>query len=66
MAIRFIVTDVAIIFSPELNACGVFGFPLGCSMGAQVSLIIFVVLILNCTLGVSKAGGDCGIAEETG
>ncbi|MBI5848411.1 MAG: DUF4212 domain-containing protein [Nitrospirae bacterium] len=47
MIIWFVVTYVAIFFAPELDKIVIFGFPMGYYMGAQGSLIVFVILIFN-------------------
>lgn len=65
MAIWFVVTYVAIFFSPQLNTIVIFGFPLGYYMGAQGSLIIFVILIFNYALRMNKADVDYGVDEES-
>ena len=64
MVIWFVVTFVAIFFSPQLNTIVVFGFPLGYYMCAQGSLIIFVVLIFNYAFKMNKADIDYGVDEE--
>jgi putative solute:sodium symporter small subunit len=43
--IWFLVTFVVSYFARELNAFTIFGFPLGFYMGAQGSLIIYVLII---------------------
>jgi len=65
MVIWFVVTCVAIIFSPELNTVVIFGFPLGYYVGAQGALIIFVILIFNYAVRMNKADADYGAQEET-
>ena len=64
MIVWFIVTYVAIFFSPQLNNIVIFGFPLGYYMGAQGSLIIFVWLIFNYAFKMNKADVDYGVQEE--
>ena len=41
----FVVTFVVPFYARELNAFVIFGFPLGFYMGAQGSLIVYVVII---------------------
>ena len=60
----FVVTYVAIFFSPELNNIVIFGFPMGYYMGAQGSLIVFVWLIFNYAFKMNKADIDYGVEEE--
>ena len=62
--IWFVVTYVAIFFSPQLNNIVIFGFPLGYYMGAQGSLIVFVWLIFNYAFKMNKADIDYGVEEE--
>lgn len=45
LVIWFMVTFVVSYFARELSAISFFGFPLGFYMGAQGSLIIYVLLI---------------------
>jgi len=65
MIVWFVVTFAAIIFSPELNSIVILGFPLGYYMGAQGSLIVFVILVFNYAFKMNKADTDYGIQEET-
>lgn len=64
LIIWFIVTYVAIFFSPQLNNIVILGFPLGYYMGAQGSLIIFVWLIFNYAFKMNKADVEYGVQEE--
>ena len=64
LTIWFVVTYVAIFFSPELNNIVIFGFPMGYYMGAQGSLIVFVWLIFNYAFKMNKADIDYGVEEE--
>lgn len=64
MIIWFVVTYVAIFFTPELNNIVILGFPFGYYMGAQGSLIIFVILIFNYSNKMNKADKDYGVEEE--
>ena len=63
--IWFVVTYVAIFFSPELNNIVILGFPMGYYMGAQGSLIVFVWLIFNYAFKMNRADVDYGVQEET-
>lgn len=45
LAIWFVVTFVTSFFARELNSITILGFPFGFYMGAQGSLIIYVVII---------------------
>ncbi|GAB4482450.1 MAG: DUF4212 domain-containing protein [Thermodesulfovibrionales bacterium] len=62
--IWFVVTYVAIFFTPQLNQVVILGFPFGYYMGAQGSLIIFVILIFWYAKKMNKADDDYGVAEE--
>lgn len=64
LAIWFVVTYVAVFFVEGLNSVTILGFPFGYYMGAQGSLIIFVVLIFNYAFRMNKADKDYGVEEE--
>lgn len=64
MVVWFVVTYVAIFFSPQLNNIVILGFPFGYYMGAQGSLIVFVWLIFNYAFKMNKADVDYGVQEE--
>ena len=64
MLIWFVVTYVAIFFSPELNNIVILGFPMGYYMGAQGSLIIFVILIFWYAFKMNAADKEYGVEEE--
>jgi putative solute:sodium symporter small subunit len=64
MLIWFVVTYVAIFFSPELNNIVILGFPFGYYMGAQGSLIIFVILIFWYAFAMNKKDKEYGVEEE--
>jgi putative solute:sodium symporter small subunit len=65
MVIWFVVTYVAIFFAPQLNTIVIFGFPLGYYLGAQGSLVIFVILIFNYAVKMNKADADYVVQEAT-
>ena len=62
--IWFVVTYVAIFFAPQLDQIVILGFPMGYYMGAQGSLIVFVILIFNYAFKMNKADKDYGVEEE--
>jgi putative solute:sodium symporter small subunit len=64
MVIWFVVTYVAIFFAPQLDKIVIFGFPMGYYMGAQGSLIVFVILIFNYAIKMNKADREYGVEEE--
>ncbi len=67
LAIWFLVTYVVSYFARELNEFTVLGFPLGFYMGAQGSLVVYVLIIwfyarymnrLDHRYGVHEGGRD--------
>ena len=64
MIVWFIVTYVAIFFTPQLNNILILGFPFGYYMGAQGSLIIFVILIFWYAFKMNAADKEYGVEEE--
>ncbi len=63
LAIWFVVTYVVSFYARELNAVTVFGFPLGFYMGAQGSLIIYVVIIFYYAARMNKLDKEYNVAE---
>ena len=64
LAIWFVVTYVAAFFAPQLNKITFIGFPLGFYMGAQGSLIIYVILIFYYAWKMNKLDREYGVREE--
>lgn len=64
LAIWFVVTYVTGYFSAGLNQITLFGFPLGFYMGAQGSLIIYVVIIFYYARYMNRLDREYGVAEE--
>jgi putative solute:sodium symporter small subunit len=64
MAIWFVVTFVVSFFARELNGITFFGFPLGFYMGAQGSLIIYVVIIFYYAARMNKLDQEYNVAED--
>ncbi|MEK6745141.1 MAG: DUF4212 domain-containing protein [Nitrospirota bacterium] len=64
MVIWFVVTYVAIFFAPQLDTIVIAGFPMGYYMGAQGSLIIFVILIFWYAFKMNAADKTYGVEEE--
>jgi len=64
LAIWFVVTFVVSFYARELNAITMFGWPLGFYMGAQGSLIIYVVIIFYYAHYMNKLDKEYGVAEE--
>lgn len=63
LAIWFIVTYVASYFAPQLNAISILGFPLGFYMGAQGSLIIYVIIIWYYARRMNNLDREFGVHE---
>lgn len=64
LGIWFFVTYVVAFFAGALNSIVIFGFPFGYYMGAQGSLIIFVVLIFFYANYMNKKDIEYGVQEE--
>jgi putative solute:sodium symporter small subunit len=64
MVIWFVVTYVAIFFAPQLDKIVIAGFPFGYYMGAQGSLIVFVILIFWYAFKMNAADKEYGVEEE--
>lgn len=64
MVIWFVVTYVCAFFAAELNSISFFGFQFGYYMGAQGSLIVFVILIFNYARAMNKLDKKYGVEEE--
>lgn len=63
LAIWFVVTFVASYFARELNEITVLGFPLGFYMGAQGSLIVYVLIIWFYARYMNNLDKDYGVHE---
>jgi putative solute:sodium symporter small subunit len=63
LAIWFVVTFVTSFFARELNSITILGFPLGFYMGAQGSLIIYVVIIWFYARYMNKLDLEYGVHE---
>lgn len=64
LAVWFAVTFVASFYARELNAITIMGFPLGFYMGAQGSLIVYVVIIWYYARTMNRLDQEHGVAEE--
>lgn len=64
LVIWFVVTYVASFYARELNEIVVFGFPLGFYMGAQGSLIIYVIIIAFYAGYMNRLDRKHGVHEE--
>jgi putative solute:sodium symporter small subunit len=63
LAIWFVVTFVASFYARELNSITVLGFPLGFYMGAQGSLIIYVLIIWFYARYMNNLDQEYGVHE---
>lgn len=64
LAIWFIVSFGAAMIVNVLNNISIVGFPLGYYMGAQGSLIVFVLLIANYAKKMNNIDKKYGVQEE--
>jgi putative solute:sodium symporter small subunit len=64
LAIWFLVTYVVIWFAVPLNQFTFLGFPLAFYMGAQGSLIVYVVLIVFYAWYMNRLDREFGVSEE--
>ena len=64
LAIWFVATFVASFYARELNEIVIAGFPLGFYMGAQGSLIIYVLVIWFYAKRMNKMDQEYGVHEE--
>jgi putative solute:sodium symporter small subunit len=63
LSIWFVVTFVMAYFARDLNSINFFGWPLAFYMGAQGSLIIYVVIIWYYARAMNKMDDEYGVAE---
>ncbi|OGT90792.1 MAG: hypothetical protein A2286_12305 [Gammaproteobacteria bacterium RIFOXYA12_FULL_61_12] len=64
LGIWFVVTFVASFFAPQLNEISFLGFPLGFYMGAQGSLIVYVIIIWFYARRMNQLDREYGVHEE--
>ncbi len=64
LIIWFLVSYGAAMMVNSLNNITILGFPLGYYMGAQGSLIVFVLLIANYARKMNQIDKKYGLAEE--
>ena len=63
LAIWFVATFVVIFFAPQLNNIVIMGFPLAFYMGAQGSLIIYVLIIWFYARRMNQLDNEYGVQE---
>ena len=66
LAIWFVVTYIVGWYARELNELVIFGFPFGFYMGAQGSLIIYVIMIFYYAIRMNKLDKEYDVAEGEG
>jgi putative solute:sodium symporter small subunit len=66
LVIWFVVTYVVGWYARELNELVIFGFPFGFYMGAQGSLVIYVVMIFFYAIRMNKLDKEYDVAEGEG
>ena len=66
LAIWFVVTYVVGWYARELNELVIFGFPFGFYMGAQGSLVIYVIMIFFYAIRMNKLDKEYDVAEGEG
>jgi putative solute:sodium symporter small subunit len=64
LGIWFVVTFVVSYFARELNNLTVLGFPLGFYMGAQGSLIIYLVIVWYYARYMNNLDKEYGVNED--
>jgi putative solute:sodium symporter small subunit len=64
LAIWFVVTYVVAFFAVPLNQFKFFGFPFAFYMGAQGSLIIYLIIIAYYARYMNRLDREFGVAEE--
>lgn len=64
LAIWFVVSFVPVLFINQLNQIVIAGFPLGYYMGAQGSLIVFVVQIFYYAFAMNKLDEKYGLSDR--
>ena len=63
LAIWFVVTFVVIFFAPQLNEIVILGFPFAFYMGAQGSLIVYVLIIWYYARRMNQLDNEYGVQE---
>lgn len=64
LVVWFGVTFVASYFARELNSVTVLGFPLGFYMGAQGSLLIYLLIIWGYARYMNRLDREHGVEDE--
>lgn len=64
LLIWFVVSYLAAIFASSLNNVAILGFPLGYYMGAQGSIVVFVILNLIYSKKMNELDKKYGLEED--
>lgn len=64
LLIWFAVSYLAAIFASSLNSITILGFPLGYYMGAQGSIVTFVILNMIYSIKMNELDRKYGLEEE--
>lgn len=64
LVLWFVVSFVVTYFARELNSITFFGFPLGFYMGAQGSLIIYLLIIWYYARYMNRLDDEYGVEQE--
>lgn len=64
LAIWFVVTYVVAFFAKPLNEISFFGFPLAFYVGAQGSLVIYLIIIAFYARYMNRLDKEFGVSEE--
>ena len=64
LAIWFVVSFIPVIFINQFNSIVIGGFPLGYYMGAQGSLIVFVIQIFYYAYAMNRLDEKYGLSDR--
>ncbi len=64
LIIWFVVSYIPVFFAEALNGINIFGFPLAYYMGAQGSLVVFVIEIFYYAYAMDRIDRKYGMQEE--
>lgn len=64
LAIWFVVSYIPVLFIHQFNSIVIAGFPLGYYMGAQGSLIVFVILIFYYAYAMNRLDDKYGMSDR--
>ncbi|MFV9504816.1 MAG: DUF4212 domain-containing protein [Oscillochloridaceae bacterium umkhey_bin13] len=64
LAIWFVVSFIPVLFINQFNQIVILGFPFGYYMGAQGSLIVYVVMIFYYAYAMNKLDAKYGLSDS--